>query len=69
LADAGKNRTVIKSKVKSNLFEKDLHSFYLTFDTVGFFKNKKVSCILCLRNIIPTAAEKDFICLDLKKEL
>lgn len=29
---------------------------YMTFDTEGFFKNKRTSCVLLLKNIIPANA-------------
>lgn len=58
------------SRPKSNVFEKDLNSFYLTFDTVGFFKPMKISCVLLLRAVIPQVnADAQFVKQDLKKEL
>lgn len=52
MADTGKS-TLVKSKPKaSSFFEKDFSSYYLTFDTVGFFKNMKISCVLLFRGVI-----------------
>lgn len=50
--------TLNKIKPKSFLFESDIHSHFLTFDTVGFFKNMKISCVILLKNIIYSQAEK-----------
>jgi hypothetical protein len=41
----------------------------LTFDTVGFFKKMKISCILLLKGIIPLPNEREFIKQDIRKEL
>jgi hypothetical protein len=52
MAESGK-AMLVKSKPKPSLFfEKDSSSYYLTFDTVGFFKNMKISCVLLFRGII-----------------
>lgn len=53
MADTAKG-SLVKSKPKtsSSFFEKDSSSYYLTFDTVGFFKNMKISCVLLFRGII-----------------
>lgn len=60
-------KSTITRKPKSLLFEKDLESFYLTFDTTGFFKTMKISCILLLRNIVLVPGDKEFIKQDIKK--
>lgn len=54
-------------KGKTSLFEKDPHSFYLTFDSVGYFKAMKISCVLLLRNIVANQNEKEFVKADIKK--
>ena len=52
MAETGKG-ALVKSKPKtSSFFEKDSSSYYLTFDTVGFFKSMKISCVLLFRGII-----------------
>lgn len=61
--------TTTKVKQKSSLFEREPHSFYLTFDTTGFFKKMKISCVLLLRNIISRNEDKEFIKEDIKKEV
>lgn len=58
MINESKKPTISKSKPKSYLFEKDLHSHFLTFDTIGFFKSMKISCILLLKNIISSQSEK-----------
>lgn len=47
----------LRAKGKS-MFEKDIHSHFLTFDTVGFFQTMKISCVLVLRNVINSPSEK-----------
>ena len=57
MSDNTGKTTIGKPKTKS-ILEKDLHSHYLTFDTVGFFKNMKISCVLLLKGIISAQSEK-----------
>jgi hypothetical protein len=52
------NQASVKPRPKSSLFEKDPHSFYLTFDTDGFFRNMKISCVLLLRNIVTSQGHR-----------
>lgn len=52
---------------KVNLFEKDLSSFYVTLDTVGLFKNMKISCVLVLRNVVTSLSERDFVVNDIRR--
>ena len=53
MAETGKGALVkSKPKTSSSFFEKDSSSYYLTFDTVGFFKSMKISCVLLFRGII-----------------
>lgn len=59
--------TITKVRNKSSLFEREPHSFYLTFDTVGYFKKMKISCVLLLRNVISSQGDKDFIKDDIRK--
>ncbi len=59
--------TITKVKGKTSLFEKDPYSFYLTFDSVGYFKAMKISCVLLLRNIVANQNEKEFVKADIKK--
>jgi hypothetical protein len=65
------SRTTSTTKIrpKASLFEKEPHSFYLTFDTEGYFKNIKISCVLLLRNLIQIQADKSFIRQDIMREL
>ena len=42
---------------------------YLTFDTDGFFKNKKISCVLLLKGIIPVGANPDITLKDIKTQV
>lgn len=65
------SKTKITSKTVSNLnrFEKDLNEFYANFDPVGYFKNKNISCVLSLRNIIPVNSNVEFIVSDIKKQV
>lgn len=56
-----------KVKPKSSLFEKDPHTFYLTFDTEGYFRNIKISCVLLIRNIIKSQSDKTFVRQDILK--
>lgn len=58
----------LKAKGKS-MFEKDLHSHFLTFDTVGFFQSMKISCVLVLRNVISSTSEQELIKEDIRKEV
>ena len=60
---------VNKARPKSSLFEKDPHSFYLTFDTNGFFRDMKISCVLLLRNIVNSQVDREFIKKDIEKEV
>ena len=60
---------VSKARPKSSLFEKDPHSFYLTFDTNGFFRDMKISCVLLLRNIVNSQVDREFIKKDIEKEV
>ena len=57
--------TVNRARPKSSLFEKDPHSFYLTFDTNGFFRDMKISCVLLLRNIVSSQGDREFIKKDI----
>lgn len=50
--------SVNRARPKSSLFEKDPHSFYLTFDTNGFFRDMKISCVLLLRNIMNSQGDR-----------
>ena len=61
--------TTTKIRPKSSLFEKEPHSFYLTFDTDGYFRNIKISCVLLVRNVIQTASDKTYVRQDILKEL
>lgn len=56
LMNSGSSRPA--SKGKKNLFEKDLSSSYLTFDTVGFFRNMKISCVLLIKGVISLNSER-----------
>jgi hypothetical protein len=58
----------LRAKGKS-MFEKDLHSHFLTFDTVGFFQSMKISCVLVLRNVISTPSEQEMIKEDIRREV
>jgi hypothetical protein len=42
---------------------------YLTFDTDGFFKNKKISCVLQLKGIIPIGSTPEQIVKDIKTQV
>lgn len=42
---------------------------YLTFDTEGFFKNKKISCVLQLKGIIPMGVNIEQILKDVKTQV
>ena len=61
--------TVAKPRPKTSLFEKGPHTFYLTFDTVGFFKNMKISCVLLLKNIVQSQVDREYIQKDIRKEV
>jgi hypothetical protein len=69
MSDNTAKTAIGKPKSKSMLFEKDLHSHFLTFDTVGFFKTMKISCVLLLKNIISSQSEKELIKEDIRKEV
>jgi len=56
--DNNSNQFIGKIKPKSFLFESDINSHFLTFDTVGFFKSMNISCVILLKNIIYSQAEK-----------
>ena len=56
--EVGSKSSITKVKPKSSLFEKDPYSFYLTFDTIGYFKAMKISCVLLLKNIIANLGQK-----------
>lgn len=58
----------LRAKGKS-MFEKDIHSHFLTFDTVGFFQTVKISCVLVLRNVISSPSEQELIKEDIRKEV
>lgn len=62
-----KDKTKIVS-MKASKFE-SLDDMYVTFDTEGFFKNKKISCVLVLKNIIPIGANKDNILKDVVSQV
>ena len=64
-----KSASTTKVRPKTSLFEKNPHSFYLTFDTVGYFKNMKISCVLLLKNIIQSQTDKEFVKKDIQKEV
>ena len=42
---------------------------YMTFDTEGFFKNKKISCVLQLKGIIPMGLNPEPILKDIKTQV
>lgn len=42
---------------------------YMTFDTDGFFKNKKISCVLMLKGIIPMSSQIEPILKDIKTQV
>ena len=56
-------------KTSGSRFEKDLNDFYMTFDTVGFFKNKNITCVILLRGIVPSQANFKATLEDIKKEV
>lgn len=66
MAETAKSSVSLRAKGKS-MFEKDLHSHFLTFDTVGFFQSMKISCVLVLRNVISSASEQDLIKEDIRR--
>lgn len=41
----------------------------MTFDTDGFFKNKKISCVLLLKGILPLTNNIDPIIKDIKNQV
>jgi hypothetical protein len=50
------SKTKITSTISKGSKFESLDEMYLTFDTDGFFKNKKISCVLQLKGIIPVGA-------------
>jgi hypothetical protein len=54
---------------KGSSFSNDMESFYMTFDTVGFFKNHKISCVLMLKNVAPRNVSDEVTTRDLRREL
>ena len=46
-----------------------MNEFYLTFDTVGFFKDKKITCVLLLRSVIPQGANAKATIDDIRKQV
>ena len=58
-----------ETQPKTSLFEKGPHTFYLTFDTVGFFKNMKISCVLLLKNIVQSQMDREYIQKDIRREV
>ena len=72
------NKTKVTSKVvqnqqqpvqSSSRFKRDLNEFYATFDTVGYFRNKNISCVLSLRNMIPIGSNIEMVLKDIRKEV
>ena len=47
----------------------NLESYFTTFDTVGYFKNLKISCVIVMKNIIPQTVDSEVILNDVKREL
>jgi hypothetical protein len=41
----------------------------MTFDIDGFFKNKKISCVLLLKGIIPPGMSSDTILKDIRAQV
>lgn len=41
----------------------------MTFDTDGFFKNKKISCVLLLKGMLPLTSNIDPILKDIKGQV
>ena len=68
-AENAKPATSRSKSGKKNLFEKDLSSSYLTFDTVGFFKSKKISCVLLIKGVISLQSEREFVRRDMATQL
>lgn len=62
------SKTKISSIAKGNRFE-SLDEMYMTFDTDGFFKNKKISCVLLLKNILPLTTNIETIIKDIKTQV
>lgn len=61
-------KTRINKIAKQTKFE-SLDEMYMTFDTEGYFKNKKISCVLLLKGIIPTNVSTQSVVKDVKAQV
>ena len=67
-ADSANTRTMVTQvKKPTTRFEKDMNEFYATFDVTGYFKQKNITCVLLLRQIIPNNANVNATLEDIRK--